>query len=597
MKKINSFALSAVLLVTGCKIHVEQNPSPGASPQNPSASKSGAAGQVAVGGAAGNSGAGGSEGGTAGIDGAAGGTPSSSGAGGETTGVCGDIPASGRCVGDLKVQYCLSGNGYDKEAYVSEQSCPAGWSCVEDEAGAKCKNPNPCTLGDSRCLNFNTVEVCSEGGWVPQPCDKGICKATGNLQASCVIDAAGEAETSFNIQGRLLYEFRLPKENLTGLKAPQTDGAYSVLIAAWHGDEYAGGATSDPEGYFSLQLNHEPGPDTKIYAFPMSFDQQGQPLAAVAYPPTDNPDTGSLSPGYWSFKYPYEIQTGSQALSDWTITEAQGSGSIWVFQWMEYSLSWLRNVYPNAPQPSIVAFWQPELDFKCGSCAFPPDYGLPTQVALGGNQYDTYASRLQIGGSTNAPDHWMRSVLAHEIGHYVMGAYSGSTHEGGAHTILDVSSPGLAYSEGWATFWGQRLMSDEQLDPIFFSVGGTGTYWFHNIDTAIGSSGTAKGGDLKKDVDQKIGESLVSWMLWHMWAPTGKEAPNTYGNFGDSMMSAFASERLKQKIYDRGYKGPDFVDLADAIVCQSSNLGTEVDLIAQTGGFPYQFSYAICPSN
>lgn len=50
-------------------------------------------------------------------------------------------------------------------------------------------------------------------------------------------------------------------------------------------------------------------------------------------------------------------------------------------------------------------------------------------------------------------DHFDRSVILHEYGHYLESAYSKSASPGGSHNGDDVIDPRLAWSEGWANFF------------------------------------------------------------------------------------------------------------------------------------------------
>ena len=59
-----------------------------------------------------------------------------------------------------------------------------------------------------------------------------------------------------------------------------------------------------------------------------------------------------------------------------------------------------------------------------------------------------------------------------------------SPGEGCEHFVLDVSSPGLEWSEGWATFHGQWALGV----PIFFEVKGGGAFWIdmEAVSTCLG---------------------------------------------------------------------------------------------------------------
>jgi hypothetical protein len=507
---------------------------------------------------------------------------------------CNGVPATGQCKDATTIAACLIPDSQYEQPKVVEKKCPEGWTCQQDADGAQCKFPGECIDGDRRCKDKNNIEVCTKGQWVAAQCpDGGLCLATGGKQATCGLGPEAQVGATYSLKGNIQYEFRLPNESRTGMGPKQTDGAFYMLIAAWKGDEFVGSTISDPEGNFDIAMSLPAGNDTVVYAFPMSFNYEGtQPLSAVAHPvPGD--EENDTSPAYWFFQYKGAVGENAAELGPWTVTEEEGSGAIWVFQWLEFGYRRMYEMYPDRPQMSVVTFWEPGVKFSCGACFHPPGLGSP-RVDLGGGQYDHYDTRFSFTGTAGTPKHWQRSSIGHEFGHYVMSNYSISPNEGGPHGLSDESRPGLAYSEGWATFFGQRNMSEpdpEYLENIYFSVAGD-TYWWYDLDKVATSSGIPKGNP-DGPLDQDISEAIVTSMMWNLWAPPVGNLPHK--NLGDKpLFDALTAPRTRSTALNRGYQRVDYVDYADGFTCNFAEHAPQVDEVSLLVGHPYKSAGKVC---
>src|SRR5690606_34614971 len=65
------------------------------------------------------------------------------------------------------------------------------------------------------------------------------------------------------------------------------------------------------------------------------------------------------------------------------------------------------------------------------------------------------------------------AVTAHELGHWVMSTYGRSPGEGGQHILGIPSHPGLAWSEGWAT-WFSSVVRDSL---VYYDKQGGVFFW------------------------------------------------------------------------------------------------------------------------
>ena len=82
-------------------------------------------------------------------------------------------------------------------------------------------------------------------------------------------------------------------------------------------------------------------------------------------------------------------------------------------------------------------------------------------------------------------------------------------------------------------------------------------------------------------------------MIWHLWdgvevkEPAGEDDGTALGS--DKVLKAVMSDRFLN--WNRGAKGADFVDLADAVLCDNKGLVTSMTKTIQTYlGFPYDGS-------
>jgi hypothetical protein len=574
------------------------------------AAGSGGSGQSGAAGAAAGSGGSGQSG-SAGAAGQAGGAGAAGSTGSEPVGngqcqdnsndpnPCGEVPLTGVCGDASTVRLCVVPDSPCEKAKIVEKKCPAGWSCEQSDLGAQCKNPGECVEGDRRCKGDSSIETCNGGKWVEALCPGGsICLAAGGYQAQCGLGPEAQAGVTYPLKGNLQYEFKLPNDDRTGMGPIQTDGAFYMLVSAWNGDEFVGSTISDGEGDFTIAMTLPPSANLKVYAFPMSFTYDGtRPLSAVAHVAKSgdqfDPDNDT-APNYWFYQYQGATDENTTQLGDWTVTEAQGSGAIWIFQWMEFGYRRMHDLYPEAPQMSAVTFWDEGVKFDCGACFHPPGLGSP-RVDLGNGEFDNYDTRFSFTGTQGTPKQWQRSSIGHEFGHYVMSNYSLSPSEGGSHGLQDQSKPGLAYSEGWATFFGQRNMSDPEqgvLENVYFSVAGD-TYWWYDLDKVADSNSSVPKADPAGSLDQPLSEALVTSMIWNLWAPPADGL--LHKNLGDvPVFSALSSERTRNASLNRGYKRVDYVDYADGFSCTSPDSAGNIDEVSQLVGHPYQSSGKVC---
>lgn len=122
---------------------------------------------------------------------------------------------------------------------------------------------------------------------------------------------------------------------------------------------------------------------------------------------------------------------------------------------------YLRN---NSGNSSIVVnklqvFWKPGFDPGSGYL------GTSSTVSYFlSSPYSGLAKGLYIVGGSNGSvcgdtDHFDRSIILHEYGHYLENQYAGSDSPGGTHYGTNLVDPRLAWSEGWANFFNGAAIS------------------------------------------------------------------------------------------------------------------------------------------
>ena len=161
-----------------------------------------------------------------------------------------------------------------------------------------------------------------------------------------------------------------------------------------------------------------------------------------------------------------------------------------------------------------------------------------------------------MSGTSASPAHWATSVINHEFGHYLMDQLSKSPSEGGSHYVAEVSKPGLAWSEGFATFSGQATLSRAgTLDPLYFDVQNGTAFWV-DISRAAYNRGSLPRPDPNGRLDQFLNENIVAGMLWDLW--------RTYGD--TPVYRGMRTTRLLGSS-NRGYSKVDLVDYVDGLAC------------------------------
>jgi hypothetical protein len=600
------------------------------------ASAGGAAGETAGGtaGAAGSettAGAGGDAGSSAGTAGAAGGDPNDP---------CVGVPTEGICQGN-SVTLCEQpppGSTGQLPRLVTND-CGAQYTCKTDAKGAYCDLNTACLPGESRCsVDGTSVETCKTDGsaYEAVACGAGsACTALPSKPASCEAQpqAGGTAET---LKGCISFERK--GMDTSGPTALSVEPAVLQFVAIYNGANYIGSAiTGASDGCFEAELTEPATETTTVYVFAMDFDAEGtKPLVAVAHYPGDSP-TGGLpktSTEYWNWSNQQEgcgegikaaVQlnkdgAGKHVLGtvdhdgdpdgrpDMLIPEVCGSGAVRIFQWVRFGMVRLAKDHlglegfiatdgknrdiatatENLPQDSIAVYWEKGKDVACGACFSNKGNG-PFHIDPEGDLDDLYDTGIYISGTEGNPTQWSYSVLSHELGHWVMANYSRTPGEGGVHYVGQASAPGLAYSEGWATAFGQWNASFAgNWDPTYIDTQ-DGTTFFVDIEKANWTNGALQTPSASGGIDQKINENIVASMIFKLNADgSAVDAPISGGQgLGpDALFKSFISPRVAGTA-NRGYAKVDLIDFFDGGRCTEAFPDAAISAVSSAVTFPW----------
>lgn len=627
--------LGALTALSACTIKEADD---GAAGSGGSSAAGSSAGGSATAGSAGTSSAGTGGTSTAGAAGAA-----IAGAGGAGDDPCNGISTQGQCEGNKVVSCQLPPPGDSAGvAKLVTNDCGASYTCTPDAGGASCKLKTACLPGENRCsADSKSLEVCKPdgSGFASTACGAGeTCRGVPGKEAACEAAPQAGGVGADTLKGCVTFERKgMDTSGPTDIKV---EPAVLQFVAVYNGNDYIGyGITGAADGCFEAQLTAPANAETTVYVFAMDFDPvTNQPLVAVAHYAGDDPDGTfpQTSTEYWNWSNKQDgcgaglkaaVQVDkdgpgkhvlgtadhdADGVPDMLIPEVCGSGAVRIFQWTRFGMVRLGPdhyglesfVAPDGKkkdivtateslkQDSIAVFWEKGKDVGCGACFLPKSLG-PFHIDPPGEVDDVFQTAIYISGTEKNPTQWSYSVLSHELGHWVMSNYSLSPGEGGPHYVSQASKPGLAYSEGWATSFGQWNVSFAGAwDPLYIDTQ-DGTTFFVDIAKGTYRGSTAlQRPDPNGGISQNINENIVAGMLFKLNADaSGVDSPIAGGQgLGpDPLFKSFVSPRVTGKL-NRGYSKVDLIDFFDAGRCSESISDAAISAVSDDVTFPWDSS-------
>jgi hypothetical protein len=182
-----------------------------------------------------------------------------------------------------------------------------------------------------------------------------------------------------------------------------------------------------------------------------------------------------------------------------------------------------------------------------------------------------------------------------------MCAFGFAPGEVGTHFLGVPTNPGLAWSEGWATFFG-ALVRDQ---PLYFTKQQQVFFWFdvdaRKYDGDVPWTRPTAGAGLQQLID----ENEVAALLWDSYRAIGDFAP---------VLDALASPRMTEQPFARGYKRrfwadpshpenftqtndsqPYLADFFDALRCSAALSSSVLDQVTLPNSeYPYPSESPLC---
>ncbi|HVV84206.1 MAG TPA: hypothetical protein VHE35_14135, partial [Kofleriaceae bacterium] len=447
-------------------------------------------------------------------------------------------PGHMRCDGDTIVT-CTGEDTTRRDCSAEGLSCAyvdsaTGISCVADA----CALVGP--LG--RCVG-DAVDHCTGGTLTETACPDG--QACAYLDDTAGYGCRAVAEPSM-VSGEIHYEDRpqTGRGPVGDLRPLPVRGATVTVVDDASQQVLATVTTADNGGYLA-RFTATPGQMVHITAVTKS-SFKGRPITV-----TTNP---TMVHGFGSPSFP----AAEASTVDLLVTDASHESEAF-------------NVFDQA----VII-----MDTLTRDIGVTAPVALRLRWARGSND-GTYfdGQSVHLLGAASDDDGYDDTVICHETGHYVEQTVGHSDSPGGSHDGQP-TDPRLAWSEGFATFWGQSALGQ----PVYSDSNAGGGY-FDNIDTeTFRATGTG--------MTQPVSERMVSQILWDMG---DKPAPD------DDLLttSSFADVNGVQKSYLHattlravGTAGVDLVDFLDGwFVLQGlTTCAAMRDLVVTTHNFPYDFA-------
>ncbi|MBI5513796.1 MAG: hypothetical protein HY909_08505 [Deltaproteobacteria bacterium] len=230
-------------------------------------------------------------------------------------------------------------------------------------------------------------------------------------------------------------------------------------------------------------------------------------------------------------------------------------------------------------------------------CSSPTSCFSPSSrcgVATPGEEGHLYIE----GGAED--DAWDDPVLRHEYGHLVQCYRSREDSPGGRHDVLDRVAPALAWSEGFATFWGQLVA----LDRCYWDTvagGGIFTYYIDNAPIRGFPPPLPTNTDPTDNASGNVSEGLVSGVLWQLsqLSPPARWSGAAFDPLAPLLWTLQSYVTSRAVGLDHGAAGVDLADFLAGWICASPCYDAELREVA-VGSWLYNFknrsSFAQCPA-
>lgn len=539
---------------------------------------------------------------------------------------CGGVTAGGRCLSANTLERCVVNSGFGTPQRVT-LTCGPGEQCMAAAGEARCVLTAVCREGATRCAS-GAFQRCAGGQWSVVTCN-GTCQQTA-LGAECVARTTGTRTYS----GRLQYHLRAPNPLRTGWQSTTTLAvAQGFLVVSLRGSQVLGttvtGTGTTDGGRFSVPVSATPGPDDLLVFLAAQQDARGEAQLALAFRGLDAQNSPGLPGGCTALgsttrrcRTDAENPAQRPAVWNWSMRGAElpPDGEIEIrpdyseparlFDWARYVYNRARTSLYGRDGDSLVMWFIPGVKWDCGNCQNNVRYSFAT--ASGAPLL--FESQIWFSGGPEQLG-WADAVTTHELGHWMMDSYGRNPGEGGQHFIGEPVFPGMAWSEGWATFHN----AEARQDPVYLSVSSSNdaslavSMWSLNLDARSYSDPRNRWTrpQASQGLYQRMDENEVASLLWRLSRGTRGAGP-----IYQAMSAPRARLPTSTGAWERGYNriswrtnargidestvfrtsdpAPMFADFLDALRCNGFP-ATDLDgVLVPSTYYPYPSANPLC---
>ncbi len=464
-----------------------------------------------------------------------------------------DLDAQGRCV-DGHIRRC----GFTDGAFhVETVVCPSGTSCAMagPDSGAPSCVPAGCPgLVATGSCDGDVLSRCVDGQVVTTRCadDGGVCAWGGELAGyGC---APAGTTGARRVSGVVTYEDRLPALAADGpVRVLPVRGAGVNVVDDASGRVLASAGTAE-DGSYTLHFDAEPGTAVHVLAVAAGATRT-RPVRVIH-------TTGLLH----GFAGP-AFAAGDDVTVDLLVTERSGSGGAFgILDTMIGGLDRVRALLEVEEPAPLVAIWS-----------------RGYRVLTGAD-----GTTLYISGTFIDDDSFDEAVLLHELGHHVEMLYGRTSNPRQQHQIRMPVDPRLAWSEGWASYFGAVVSGQSR----YIDSNLLGGFDF-DIDDERNAANPAGG------LTQPISENTVAEILWDLGddaTELEEDDDEVAGTHGDVVR--VQSEIFRASTMNRGVAGIDLVDFLDGFLALAgATRCADTRAIVASRSFPYDFAGPVaCPA-
>ncbi len=442
---------------------------------------------------------------------------------------CQGISEKGVCSSAAEVKWCEV--VADSGRSLQTQTCADYESCQVVSGAASCiTKEGQCIPGATQCAG-NDVSTCdASGNWTNAACSNG-CR-NNPLGAFCSSTVA-----TAPLSSALAYQYKdIDTTAMNNWSAVGQATAGGVIVESLRGSTVIDAAITDANGAFTINVPSpaQAGDTLAFFAVRPQVDmtQTGISMAFVRpnFPTAGNykdvPATGT----FWVWSADLTVPA-----NPYLITIAQSSGVLREFDWLNQIMNIAVSAWPTVAPAPLAVWMQENVTWDCGACQWNDDVKVVS---------NKFKENIAAGMTTLDEGYWSRAVYGHEFGHYAMDVWGKSVGEAGPHCFGSHYPPGLAFSEGWATWFSSSVRNS----PVYYDKirGSFDTFniadrTYSATTKAIWTRPTVKAGIL-----QNMDENEVSAMMWTI----SRSSTST------PLYNALASPRLTgdSLFSQRGYK-------------------------------------------